>query len=57
MTRRILFVSALFVSSFHILSAQVPAAMGTQFARDPHQAVDVKYTEGIAKYTTESFFN
>ncbi|MGC2160906.1 MAG: M14 family zinc carboxypeptidase [Silvibacterium sp.] len=57
MTRRILFVSALFVSSFHILSAQVPAAMDTQFARDPHQAVDVKYTEGIAKYTTESFFN
>jgi hypothetical protein len=57
MIRRILFFAALFLSGFQVMSAQVPAALDTQFARDPHQPVDTKYTQGIAKYTTEPFFN
>jgi len=57
MTRRFFFFSALLLSSFSVMSAQVPAALDTQFARDPHQPVDTKYTEGITKYTTEPFFN
>ncbi|HEX5235078.1 MAG TPA: M14 family zinc carboxypeptidase [Silvibacterium sp.] len=57
MIRGLLSISALFLSSLPILCAQVPAAMDTQFARDPHQAVDAKYTQAIAKYTTEPSFN
>lgn len=60
MMRRILLFSmftALLVSSFHAVRAQIPAALDTQFARDPQQPVDTKYTDAIKKYTTEPYFN
>jgi Zinc carboxypeptidase len=56
MSRRLL-VPALFLTGLQIMNAQVPAAMDTQYARDPHQPVDAEYTRGIAKYTTEPYFN
>lgn len=56
MCRRLL-VPALFFAALQIASGQVPAAIASQYARDPHQMVDSDYTRNIAKYTTESYFN
>ncbi|HUY82565.1 MAG TPA: M14 family zinc carboxypeptidase [Acidobacteriaceae bacterium] len=60
MMRRILLFSvfsALLVSSFHAVRAQIPAALDAQFARDQQQPVDTSYTAAINKYTTEPYFN
>ncbi len=59
MRRSLLFSAfcALLLSSFHVIRAQIPAALDTQFARDPQQLVDTKYTDAIKKYTTEPYFN
>ena len=52
---RILLVVALLGSA--VLACSAAFAQVSDYARDPHQAIDDSYTAAIRKYTTEPQFN